>query len=64
MNRHEIVLNGKKFSAHCGIIGIGPDGYLYEGYDGGFGEGVEVTQEDRIALAKLMIERWQQVLET
>lgn len=59
-----LVLNGKEFYAHCGIIGLGLDGEIYEGYDGHFGrdEAEGMTQEDKIALAKLMIERWQQYL--
>lgn len=60
---NSITLNNEKFYAHSGIVGIKPNGEIYEGYNGHFGthEG-GMTQEDKVALAKLMIERWQKFL--
>jgi len=61
-NPHSVKINNKEFYAFDQVIGIGPDGHTYTGHDGWFGEGEKVTQEDEIALAKLMIERWEKYL--
>lgn len=56
---------GREFYANGDIVGIAPDGLIYEGYDGDvweerFTEGNDAwTDADRLALAKMMIARWQ-----
>lgn len=52
-------LNGKMVYANDKTVGIDPDGRVYEGHDGPF---QPLDTEDKIALAKLMIERWQKYL--
>uniref|UniRef100_A0A6M3IJT8 Uncharacterized protein n=2 Tax=viral metagenome TaxID=1070528 RepID=A0A6M3IJT8_9ZZZZ len=58
---------GKEKYANVGIIGLGSDGDVTEGYDGGFynpseflfdDEEPELTPGERIELADFMIERW------
>jgi hypothetical protein len=57
--------SGREFDAHRGIIGIGPDGRITEGYD----DGIEIDREwdpefapwtaaEREELADEMIRRW------
>lgn len=60
---------GRKFYAYQRIIGIGPSGEVYEGYDGYVYEASNNTpptnwpHADRTALAQLMIARWTAYLE-
>lgn len=49
--------SGRKFYANNGIIGLDPDGGIYGGYDGGFGDG-NFTADEKRELAEMMIMRW------
>jgi len=60
--------SGRIRSANCGIIGLGPDLHVSQGFDGGFWLGYEatwtpkkdrLTKEDLAELADFMIEAWQ-----
>ena len=57
---------GREAYANCGIIGLGPELEVFEGYDGDFdcfvkpGESSALTKEERIELADYMIGLWQQ----
>jgi hypothetical protein len=58
--------SGRAFYAHNGIIGIDPDGEVFEGYDGGIDivrewdyEFQPWTPAERAELADEMIRRWQ-----
>ena len=60
-----IFSTGTKRYANNGIIGLGPDYNVSEGYDGGFWAPCEseyreseLTPAERIELADYMIERW------
>jgi hypothetical protein len=60
--------SGRVGRANCGIIGIGPDLSLADGYDGGFDmtpsrdswhdDAQPLTPEERRELADYMIARW------
>lgn len=50
--------SGRVVTANCGIIGIGPMGSVYDGYDGGMGDSDAFTTPERVELADYMIERW------
>lgn len=50
---------GKHVYAHNGIIGLGPDLHVYEGYDGGI-DTAGLTAEERRELADYMIGLWTQ----
>ena len=63
-----IFSTGKVRYANNGIIGLGPDLEVSEGYDGGFWSAHEseykdeadiLTPAERVELADYMIERWQ-----
>lgn len=49
--------SGRRVSANCGIIGIDPDGFTFEGYDSGLLD-ADFTAEERRDLALGMIARW------
>lgn len=49
--------NGIAMYANHGIVGIDADGAISEGYDGGISED-ELTHEQKVELADLMISRW------
>lgn len=55
----EIVFSsGRTIYTHRGIIGLSPDGDLFQGYDGKFYPD-DVHADDARELADHMIERWQ-----
>lgn len=68
---HYVLKSGRKVYANCGIIGIGPDLNLSEGYDGGFctwpipdwwskEEKADcLNVEELKEIADMMIVRWQ-----
>ncbi len=56
-----VLSTGRNLYANRLILGIGPDLALYEGYDGGIDE-AELTQAERVELAKMAIERWQRFI--
>jgi hypothetical protein len=49
--------SGANFYANIGIIGISPEGKVYEGYDGGV-ETENFTAAQRQELALFMIDQW------
>lgn len=58
---------GKTFYAYCGIIGLSPNYYMYEGYDDSLEDGIinneagrveDFTCSEKIEIADMMIERW------
>lgn len=55
--------------ANCGIIGLAPDGDIYQGYDGSLyaehmeGEIQQLSKIQRIELSEYMISAWQKVKE-
>lgn len=62
--------SGRSITPNCGIVGIGPELGVSEGYDNGmdwppieWGDGVKeedaLTADDMRELADLMIDRWQ-----
>lgn len=63
-----IFTSGRKRDANNGIIGIGADMDVSEGYDGGFYTGPDgeewhneedrLTKEDLLELAEYMIDQW------
>ena len=53
---------GRKETANCHIIGIGPDLEVSDGYDGG-GFDYSLTREEKIELADYMIALWQKFKE-
>lgn len=56
----QIVLsNGKVIEANRGIVGVDADGDLYEGYDCTL---EPMANDDKVLLAKFMIQRWTAVL--
>lgn len=57
MDDHYVLRSGRAISANRGIFGLGPDGHLYEGYDGVGDE--DLTPDERRELADVMIARWQ-----
>jgi len=57
MDDDGVILGGKLYYANNGIIGIGPDGATFGGYDDSFGWS-GLTKDEKIELAELMIERW------
>jgi hypothetical protein len=67
-NEDEYTLStGTRFSANQGIIGINPQIYISEGYDGGINIGFdenedwrlkEFTTEERKEIAEFMIALW------
>lgn len=48
--------SGRAIKPNLGIVGIGPDGDVTEGYDNGLM--LELTADERCELADLMITRW------
>lgn len=58
-----IFSSGRRDYANCGIIGLGPDGSISGGYDGGFpSHGRDLTKAEQIELAEYMIQQWKLVL--
>ena len=64
--------SGKSIGAHLGIVGLGPNGTIYDGYDGKYDRWWnpetedledELTPEMKGELAEYMIEKWSQFLE-
>jgi len=61
-----IFSSGRKAYSNGGIIGLSPDGDIYEGYDGYFHlkmnseEDDSLTKDELIDLADYMIERWKE----
>ena len=64
-----VLSSGRMFYANNGILGLGPDGRLSEGYDGmmehedgsvigNFGPEFRFTTEERAEIADEMIRRW------
>jgi len=61
-----IFSTGTELQANCGVIGIGPDLEITEGWDGGFynpsvyfdEEDYPLTPVERIELAEFMIAKW------
>lgn len=56
--KHFIELSTRRLYAFSGIIGIGPDLAIYEGSDGGLGEGAPLTSAEKREVAKIMLGRW------
>jgi len=48
--------SGRGILANCGIVGLGPDGRLYGGYDNPLSN--NLTNVERTELADYMIARW------
>jgi hypothetical protein len=59
---HITLPSGNHFYANCLIVGIDPEGEIFQGYDGSVsidtGLNREFTPQDRRDLAEMMIERW------
>lgn len=68
--KHLILSTGKSIYCNRGIIGLCPDGWVYEGYDGTIlqdGEDefpedfpLRLTHAERVELADIMLTRWQE----
>lgn len=57
--RYEYTLStGRRVYANNGILGIGPDGGIYEGYDSCVLDD-DFTDDERAEIADYMIELWQ-----
>lgn len=54
--------SGKPIYANCGLLTIGLDGQLYEGYDGKLD--IELTQEEKREISNHMIARWRKWRDT
>ena len=54
-----IMADGRTYSANRGIIGLGPDLELSEGYDGGFD--YDMLDVHRVEIAEYMIALWTRV---
>ncbi len=54
---HVTLGTGRRFYANRGIIGLGPDGGVSEGLDGGV-DTDKFTPDERRELAEMMIARW------
>ncbi len=54
---------GKVARVNCGIIGLGPDGGVYEGYDDAIhNDGWQkLTDAELVELASYMMEKWLKV---
>lgn len=57
-NQEYIFNSGRKVYANHGIIGLGLDDDVSEGYDGSFGPSYLFTAAERREIAAYMIERW------
>ena len=58
-DKNTIVLgNGSRIKSYGNVVGIDENGFLTEGYDNGFYD-EDLPTEDKIALADLMIARWE-----
>lgn len=55
-----ILSDGTRIPAHGHVIGLGPDGVLYEGYDGLLPLGL--TPAQKVEIAATMIDRWTKVI--
>lgn len=62
--------SGNVLDANGGIVGLAPDGEVYDGYDGRVWQppsewtDQDFTLEDMTELASMMIERWTRLRET
>jgi hypothetical protein len=56
-----IVLNGKKHHFHHQVVGIDPDGDVYNGFGDQIG-GIDLTAEERMDLGRIMLIRWSEYL--
>lgn len=57
-----ILSTGKRLYAHCGIIGINPEGLLFNGYDSGL-EDEKLNLEEKIELAEYAITLWKEYIQ-
>lgn len=55
--RYLVFSTGRRETANLGIVGLGPDLTISEGYDGGFNER-DWTPDERRELADYMIAQW------
>lgn len=51
---------GREVYANHAIVGISPNGQIFDGYDGYLEGTSKLTQEERKELASHMIERWKE----
>jgi hypothetical protein len=67
MDREQIVIpsTGRVLDPCCGVIGIGPDGMLYEGYDGflsgSCGLDDTTTNAEVEELCMMVVSRWRRL---
>lgn len=58
--KEQLVLkSGKEIDANKDIIGLSPEGELYEGYDGYMDMGEIFSRQDKLDIADHMIRRWE-----
>jgi hypothetical protein len=65
VDKNEITLSsGKSVYACRGIVGIGPDGATYTGFDGYLGEHCgSLTMAETVEICKMMEKRWKDLRE-
>ncbi len=57
-NGYRFDCTGKSFYAYFGVIGLGPDLNISEGYDSSIFESDKFTKEERLELAEHMASLW------